>query len=46
MSTALALAAGVQHVRNSKPPGGVSPSATLATLNVVYELKNKNLAPE
>jgi hypothetical protein len=38
-----------QDVRNSKPPAGVSPSATLTTPNVVHELhelKNKKLAPQ
>jgi putative salt-induced outer membrane protein len=46
MSTLLSLAAGYQLVRNSAPPQGVGKSASLVTLNLVYELKNKNLAPE
>ena len=40
MTDVLALAAGYQLVRNSKPPAGVGGSATLTTLNLVYELKN------
>lgn len=46
MSSLLSLAAGYQLVRNSSPPTGVGKSASLTTLNLVYELKNKNLAPE
>jgi putative salt-induced outer membrane protein len=46
MSTLLSLSAGYQLVRNSAPPDGVGKSASLLTLNLVYELKNKKLAPE
>jgi putative salt-induced outer membrane protein len=46
MSNKLALAVGYQLVRNSSPPAGVGRSASLTTLNLVYELKNPNLAPE
>ena len=46
MSNLLALSAGYQLVRNSKPPAGVGSSASLITLNLVYELKNPKLAPE
>jgi len=46
MSDRLALAAGYNLVRNSKPPAGVGSSASLTTLSLVYELKNKDLAPE
>jgi putative salt-induced outer membrane protein len=46
MSTLLSLAAGYQLVNNSSPPIGVAKSASLLTLNLVYELKNKNLPPE
>ncbi|HEY4750183.1 MAG TPA: DUF481 domain-containing protein [Steroidobacteraceae bacterium] len=46
MSNVLALSAGYQLVRNSKPPAGVGSSASLITLNLVYELKNPKLAPE
>jgi len=46
MSDRLALAAGYALVRNSKPPMGVGSSSSLTTLSLVYELKNKNLAPE
>ena len=46
MSTVLSLAAGYQLVRNSAPPQGVGKSASLLTLNLAYELKNKSLASE
>jgi putative salt-induced outer membrane protein len=46
MSNTLALAAGIQYTRNSKPPVGVSPTATLTTLSLVYEIKNPGLAPQ
>jgi putative salt-induced outer membrane protein len=46
MTNVLALSAGYQIIHNSKPPPGVGPSATLTTLNLVYELKNPKLAPE
>jgi len=46
MTNVLALSASYQLVRNSKPPPGVGSSATLTTLNLVYELKNPKLAPE
>jgi len=46
MTNVLALSAGYQYVRNSKPPTGAGPTNTLATLNLVYELKNPKLAPE
>jgi putative salt-induced outer membrane protein len=46
MSETLSLAAGYQLVHNSQPPAGVAQSSSLTTLNLVYEHKNKNLAPE
>jgi putative salt-induced outer membrane protein len=46
MSDRLALAVGYSIVENSKPPPGIGKSASLETLNLVYALKNKNLAPE
>jgi putative salt-induced outer membrane protein len=46
MSTTLALSAGIQATRNSKPPAGARPTDTLTTLNLVYEIKNAKLAPE
>jgi putative salt-induced outer membrane protein len=46
MSDRLALAAGYQLIRNSKPPAGINGSSGLTTLNLVYELKNKKLAPQ
>jgi putative salt-induced outer membrane protein len=46
MSDRLALSAGYALVRNSEPPAGVGSSSSLTTLSLVYELKNKNLAPE
>jgi putative salt-induced outer membrane protein len=46
MSRTLSLAAGYQVVHNSHPPAGVSTSSSLTTLNLVYEHKNKKLAPE
>jgi putative salt-induced outer membrane protein len=46
MTNVLSLAAGYQWVHNSEPPMGVGSTNTLATLNLVYELKNKKLAPE
>jgi putative salt-induced outer membrane protein len=46
MSQTLSLAAGYQLVHNSQPPAGVAKSSSLTTLNLVYEHKNKNLAPE
>jgi len=46
MTSVLALSAGYGLIRNSKPPPGVGSSATLTTLNLVYELKNAKLAPE
>jgi putative salt-induced outer membrane protein len=46
MSDRLGLSAGYALVRNSKPPMGVGSSSSLTTLSLVYELKNKNLAPE
>jgi putative salt-induced outer membrane protein len=46
MSSLLSLSAGYGLVRNSSPPAGVGKDASLTTLNLVYELKNKNLAPE
>jgi putative salt-induced outer membrane protein len=46
MTNVLALSAGYGLVRNSNPPPGIGASATLTTLNLVYELKNPKLAPE
>ncbi|MBV8342560.1 MAG: DUF481 domain-containing protein [Gammaproteobacteria bacterium] len=46
MTNVLALSAGYQYVRNSKPPPGSGPTNSLATLSLVYELKNTKLAPE
>jgi putative salt-induced outer membrane protein len=46
MTNLLSLSAGYQLVRNSAPPSGVGKSASLTTLSLVYELKNKSLAPE
>jgi len=46
MTNVLALSAGYQYIRNSKPPAGSGPSNSLVTLNLVYELKNPKLAPE
>jgi putative salt-induced outer membrane protein len=46
MSSQLALAAGYQLVRNSKPPGGISSNSSLTTLSLVYEFKNSKLPPE
>jgi putative salt-induced outer membrane protein len=46
MTNVLALSAGYQYVRNSKPPSGAGPTNSLVTLNLVYELKNPKLAPE
>jgi len=46
MTNTLALSAAYTVTRNSQPPAGVGTTATLTTLNLVYELKNKDLAPE
>ena len=46
MTDKLALSAGIQATRNSKPPAGAKPTDTLTTLNLVYEIKNPKLAPE
>lgn len=46
MSTRFSLAAAYQVVNNSKVPAGVSKSNGLTTLNLVYELKNPQLAPQ
>ncbi|MBV8784610.1 MAG: DUF481 domain-containing protein [Gammaproteobacteria bacterium] len=46
MTSVLALSAGVQMARNSKPPAGAKNTDTLSTLSLVYELKNPKLAPE
>jgi len=46
MTNLLSLAAGYQIVRNSEPPPGAGPTNSSTTLNLVYELANKNLAPE
>ncbi|HEY3784929.1 MAG TPA: DUF481 domain-containing protein [Steroidobacteraceae bacterium] len=46
MSNVLSLAAGYQLVRNSQPPPGAGPTNSNTTLNLVYELANKNLAPQ
>jgi len=46
MTERLALSAGYQVVRNSKPPPGAVPNATLTTVNLVYEFKNSKLPPE
>ena len=46
MTEGLSLAAGYQLVHNSQPPAGSGPSSSLTTLNLVYEHKNKNLAPQ
>lgn len=46
MTNTLALSASYQFIRNSNPPPGIEPRSTLATLNLVYELKNPKLAPE
>jgi putative salt-induced outer membrane protein YdiY len=45
VSDRLALGAGYQLVRNSKPPDRINGSSGLTTLNLV-ELKNKRLAPQ
>jgi putative salt-induced outer membrane protein YdiY len=46
MSSRLSLAVGYSLVTNTKPPPGIGKSASLETVNLVYTLKNKNLAPE
>jgi putative salt-induced outer membrane protein len=46
MTEGLSLAAGYQLVHNSQPPPGAGSSSSLTTLNLVYEHKNKDLAPE
>jgi putative salt-induced outer membrane protein YdiY len=46
MSDRFSLAAAYQLVTNSKVPPGVSKSNGLTTLNLVYELKNPQLAPQ
>jgi putative salt-induced outer membrane protein YdiY len=46
MSSRLSLAVGYSLITNTKPPPGIGKSASLETVNLVYALKNKNLAPE
>jgi len=46
MTSQLALSAGYSVVRNSKPPPGAVPNATLTTVNLVYEFKNSKLPSE
>jgi putative salt-induced outer membrane protein YdiY len=46
MSGRLSLVAAYQLVSNSKVPEGVSKSSGLTTLNLAFELKNPNLAPQ
>ncbi len=46
MTDLLSLAAAYQLIRNSKPPMGAGPTNSLTSLNLVYEFKNKKLAPE
>ena len=46
MSHRLSLVAAYQLISNSKVPDGISKSSGLTTLNLAYELKNPNLAPQ
>jgi putative salt-induced outer membrane protein len=46
MSGRLSLVAAYQLVSNSKVPEGISKSSGLTTLNLAYELKNPDLAPQ
>jgi hypothetical protein len=46
MGTSLALAVGWQLNRNSNPPPGVlSHTDTLTTVNLVYEIKDPKITP-
>ena len=46
MSDLLGLSVSYSLVTNTNPPPGVGRSSSLESVNLVYTLKNKNLAPE